>query len=53
MVSSVDEIKPPMITMANGRWVSEPMACDSAAGSSPSDARSAVISTGRRRCETA
>ena len=42
-----------MITIANGRWVSEPIACDSAAGSRPSDASSAVISTGRSRCETA
>ena len=53
MVRSVDDISPPMMTMANGRCVSEPMACDSAAGRRPSDASSAVISTGRSRCDTA
>ena len=53
MVSSVEVMSPPMMTIANGRCVSDPIACDMAAGNSPSDARSAVISTGRSRCDTA
>src|SRR6267378_2454538 len=40
---------PPTITTANGRWVSEPMPCDSAAGNKPSPAIRAVIRIGRRR----
>jgi len=30
MVRSVEEMSPPMMTMAKGRWVSEPMAWESA-----------------------
>ena len=40
-------IRPPTITIANGRCESEPMACESAAGSSPSVATSMVIMMGR------
>ncbi len=53
MVSSVAGSKPPTITIANGRCVSDPMLCDSAAGSRPIDAGSAVIRTGRSRPATA
>ena len=42
-----------MMTIAKGRCVSDPMACEVAAGKRPSDASSAVMSTGRSRCETA
>ena len=35
IVSSVDGNRPPMMTIANGRCVSEPMLCDSAAGRRP------------------
>ena len=38
------------MTMANGRCESEPMACESAAGSRPSVATSMVIMIGRKRC---
>src|SRR5207253_7385537 len=47
--SSVAEISPPMMTTASGFCVSEPMPCESAIGSSPSIASSAVISTVRIR----
>src|SRR6266849_1137102 len=40
---------PPTITTANGRWVSEPMPWDSAAGNKPNPAISAVIRIGRSR----
>ncbi len=36
--------------MAKGRWVSEPISCESAMGRRPSIASMAVISTVRRRC---
>ena len=42
-------IRPPTMTMAKGRCESEPMPCDSAAGSRPSVATSMVIMMGRRR----
>ena len=41
--------KPPTITMAKGRWESEPMACESAAGTKPKVATSMVIMMGRSR----
>jgi hypothetical protein len=47
-VNIVAETKPPMMTMASGRCVSEPMPCDSAIGKRPSMASSAVINTVRR-----
>ena len=31
-VSTVDETRPPMTTRASGRWISEPIPCDNAAG---------------------
>jgi len=43
------QINPPTITMANGRCESDPIACDVAAGSSPSVATSMVIMIGRSR----
>ena len=56
-VSKVAETSPPITTTASGRWVSAPMACDSAIGSSPSIASNAVIRTVRSRvklpCSTA
>ncbi len=42
-------ISPPTMTIAKGRCESEPMACDSAAGSKPSVATSMVIMIGRSR----
>ena len=48
-MNSVADTMPPTITTANGRWVSEPMACDVAAGSRPKDASSAVIAKDRNR----
>ncbi len=47
MLISRSAIKPPTMTIAKGRWESEPMACDSAAGSKPSVATSMVIMMGR------
>src|SRR5579863_6658469 len=49
MLSSNPEIRPPTITIANGRCESEPMACDNAAGTRPSVATSIVIMIGRKR----
>ena len=43
------EMIPPTMTIANGRCVSDPMPCDSAAGSKPRPAISAVIKIGRSR----
>ena len=42
-----------MITTASGFCVSEPMPCESAIGSRPSIASSAVISTVRKRTQRA
>ena len=46
-------ISPPTMTMAKGRWESEPMPCEVAAGSRPSVATSMVIMMGRRRSDRA
>ena len=46
-VKSVEVISPPITTVANGFWVSEPIPVDNAAGSNPSIAINAVIKTGR------
>ena len=48
-VNKVDEITPPMTTVASGRWTSEPMPVLSAIGTKPSEATSAVVSTGLTR----
>ncbi len=48
-VSRVDEMMPPMTTVANGRCTSAPAPTLNAIGIKPSDATSAVISTGRKR----
>ena len=48
-VRSVDEIIPPMTTVASGRCTSEPMPVFRAIGTKPSEATSAVIRTGRSR----
>ena len=48
-VKAVAPINPPMMTMANGRWLSDPMPWLSAAGNKPSVAIIAVISTERMR----
>ena len=42
-------IKPPIITIANGFWDSEPIPELNAAGNNPIDAINAVITTGRVR----
>ena len=42
-------MSPPTITMAKGRWESEPMAWDMAAGNKPSVATNMVIMIGRSR----
>src|ERR1700682_168354 len=47
MLSSNAASRPPTITIANGRWESDPMPRDSAAGSRPSVATSMVIMMGR------
>ena len=47
-VKRVALTRPPTITMAKGREVSAPTPCDKAAGSSPSAAISAVMTTGTR-----
>jgi hypothetical protein len=47
MLMTRSAIRPPTITIANGRCESEPMSCDSAAGSNPSVATSIVIMMGR------
>src|ERR1022692_1688599 len=41
------EVSPPTMTMANGRCESDPMACESAAGNSPTVATSMVVMMGR------
>jgi hypothetical protein len=41
------ELRPPTITIANGRWESDPIPCDVAAGSKPSVATSIVMIIGR------
>ena len=45
----MEETRPPTITVAKGRAVSEPTAWESAAGSKPSAAMMEVISTARSR----
>ena len=49
MLISSTAIRPPTITIANGRCESEPMPCDVAAGTRPSEATSIVIRMGRKR----
>jgi recombination protein RecA len=49
-VSKVEEIRPPMTTMASGRCVSEPISRLMAIGNKPKAASMAVISTVRKRC---
>lgn len=46
-VKSVADTSPPMMTRANGRCVSDPIAVEIAIGASPNEARSAVIRTVR------
>ena len=46
-VKIVDDIIPPMTTVASGRCTSEPIPVLSAIGTKPSDATSAVVNTGR------
>ena len=46
---TVDEMMPPMTTVASGRCTWLPMPVETAAGSSPIQADSAVISMGRIR----
>ena len=48
-MSAQAESVPATITTANGRWVSLPIPWESAAGTRPSAARLAVISTGLSR----
>ena len=48
-VSMVDDTMPPMTTVASGRCTSAPAPVASAIGTKPSEATSAVISTGRSR----
>ena len=48
-MSSVDEITPPMTTVASGRCTSAPTPVLSAIGTKPSAATAAVMSTGRSR----
>ena len=47
--STIRDSSPPTTTCANGRWLSLPMACENAAGISPTQATSAVIRMGRMR----
>src|ERR1700747_1110109 len=49
MPRSSAPISPPTMTIANGRCESEPIPCESAAGSKPSVATSMVIMIGRSR----
>ncbi len=51
-VSAVEVTIPPMITNAKGRWVSDPMPCETAAGTRPSPASKAVMSRARSRMLT-
>jgi len=48
-VRTVDEITPPITTVARGRSTSDPVPVASALGTTPRAATHAVISTGRRR----
>ena len=48
-VSRVALIRPPMTTVASGRWISAPVSVAMAMGTKPSEATSAVIATGRNR----
>ena len=50
-VKNVAVIKPPMITMANGRWVSDPISWLKAIGNRPRAANKAVMSTVLNRCK--
>ena len=56
-VKAVDVIKPPITTVAKGRWTSAPILVATAIGKNPKLATRAVIKTGRRRsmapCRTA
>ena len=45
--------RPPMTTVASGRWTSAPAEVASAIGRKPSDATNAVINTGRNRVSAA
>ena len=49
-VSTVDTIKPPITTVANGRCTSAPAEVAIAIGTKPSDATSPVKNTGRSKC---
>jgi hypothetical protein len=48
-VRRVAEIRPPMTTVAMGRWTSASVPVDRAMGTNPSEATNAVIVTGRNR----
>jgi hypothetical protein len=48
-VSAVAVIRPPMTTMASGRWISEPGPLANSSGTRPKAVMLAVISTGRSR----
>ena len=48
-VSTVALIKPPITTVAKGRWTSAPALFANAIGKNPNEATAAVISTGLRR----
>ncbi len=45
MLITRSEIDPPTITIAKGRWKSEPIPCDMAAGKMPNVATSIVITS--------
>ena len=49
-VSTVEIIKPPMTTVANGRCTSAPAEVAIAIGTNPKDATSPVRNTGRSKC---
>ena len=48
-VNTVDDPRPPITTVANGRCTSDPAEVDNAIGKKPNAATSAVINTGRNR----
>src|SRR3989304_7948665 len=48
-VRIVDVIRPPITTVANGRWTSAPVPCESAIGRAPSAPGTARLGTGRGR----
>src|SRR5262249_13641017 len=48
-VSAVEEISPPITTRASGRWISEPIPWESAAGRKPTTATMADTTMGRKR----